>query len=306
MEGLIHEKMSLLKLEAVAIVVLVLLAACGDEDAGPPRTDVQETERDDQADCISISGSIAFPNTRAVTFETQGALGRLAVEEGQTVRAGQPVAYMDRDTMIALEGALAQARVDASMAREAIANALAPPSPLEIAQAEAKVANAREALRTAEEKLLSLLHPTGHDIATVESARADTMLKIDGLRDEIDSLARGPDEEELEHLRSHARSDETVLENALRSESLTEQEWDVKVGRASGEVEEAAEEYRAFFLTWLGVEAQDVDADLSPDALLKQWGADLKLLHGRSRVDSRLGQTFPDNNPSTAWNEQTI
>ena len=35
--------MSRLKLEAVAVLVLVLLAACGDEDAGPFRSGVQET-----------------------------------------------------------------------------------------------------------------------------------------------------------------------------------------------------------------------------------------------------------------------
>ena len=378
------EKMSRLRLVAVAVLVLVLPAACGDRDAGLPRADVQETagtvlsdsptppaaepgltsspveesvlsdsptppamepgltssrveesirsvaevgdqqvsdshervlaedrqlipvRRDDLVTSISIDGSIAFPNTRKVIFETQGTLGRLAVEEGQTVTAGQPLAYMDRATVIALEGAFAQAQVDASMAREALANTLTPHGPLEIAQAEARVANVKETLRTAEEKLLSLLQPTDRELATAGSVRADTILKIDALRDEIDSLVRGPDEKELEHLQLHARSDQIVLENALRGQSLTVEEWDAKIGAASGEVEEAAEEYRAFFLKWLGVDAQDVDASLPPDALLKQWGVDLESLYGRSQVGSRRAPSFPDNDPSTVWNEQTI
>ena len=392
MEGLIHEKMSRLKLEAVAVLVLVLLTACGDEDVGPPRADVQETVRTERPDpptppaeepgltstpvrepvpsasptppaaetgptssrveepvpsasptppasaavvadrqasdspeealaedrqlvrvrrgelvtSISINGSIAFPNARTVIFETRGTLGRLAVEEGQTVTAGQPLAHMDRATVIALEGAFAQAQVDASMAKEALANTLTPHSPLEIAQAQAKVSNAKETLRTAEQKLLSLLQPTDHELATAESVRADTILKIDTLRDEIDSLIDGPEEKEVEHLQFQTRLDQIVLENALRGRSLTVEEWGAKIGAAYGEVEEATEEYRVFFLRWLGVDAHDVDASLPPDALLKLWGTDLESLYGRSQDGSRLVPSFPDNDPSTAWNEQTI
>ena len=213
MEGLMYEKTSRLKLTAVAVLVLVLLVACGDKESG----------HNDRV--ISINGSIAFPNTRTVAVETQGALGRLAVEEGQAVTVGQPLAYMDRATMKALEGALAQAQVDVSMAREVLASTLAPPSPLEVAQAEARVANAEEALRTAEEDLLALLRPTDHDVAIAESVRADTILKIDALRDEIGSLIGGPDEKELEHLQFQARLDQIVLENALRGRSLTVEEW---------------------------------------------------------------------------------
>ena len=262
--------------------------------------------RDDLVVSISINGSIAFPNTRKVVFETEGTLGRLAVEEGQTVTAGQTLAHMDRATVTTLEEALAQARFDASMAKEALVDALAPHSPLEIAQAEARVADAREALLTAEEELLSLLRPTAREIAAAESARADAILKIDALRDEIDSLVGGPDEKELEHLQFQARLDQIVLENALRGRSLTVEEWGAKIGAAYGEVEEAAEEYRVFLLRWLGVDAHDVDASLHPDALLKLWGTDLESLYGRSQDDSRLVPPFPDNDPSTAWNEQTI
>ena len=59
-------------------------------------------------------------------------------------------------------------------------------------------------------------------------------------------------------------------------------------------------------MTWLGVEAQDVDDSLPPDALLEQWGTDLESLYDRSQDDSRLAPSFLDNDPSTVWNEQTI
>ena len=237
-----------------------------DPPESAPDNDRQATHAgpDDPASSISINGAIAFPNTRRVVFDTQGALGRLAVEEGRAVTAGQPLAHMDRATVTALEGALAQARVDASKAREALADVLAPPSPLEIVRAEAKVADAGESLRTAEERLLSLLRPTDQEMAAAESVHADTVLKIDALRREIDSLVGGPDEKELEHLRVHARSDQVVLENALRGESLAEEEWEARIGRASGESRLPQRSTGPSSWSGLGVEAHDVDAAWTP------------------------------------------
>ena len=118
--------------------------------------------------------------------------------------------------------------------------------------------------------MLSLLRPTDREMATAESVRADAILEIYGLRDEIDSLVGGPDAKELEHLQVHAGSDQVLLENALRGESLAEDEWDARIAPVKREVEEGEEEYRALFLHWLGVEAQDVNVSLPPDALLRQ------------------------------------
>ena len=97
------------------------------------------------------------------------------------------------------------------------------------------------------------------------------------------------------------------MENALRGETLVKEEWDARTAPVSRQVEEAAEEYRSFFLKWLGIEAQDVDATLSPDALPKQWGVDLESLYGGGgRFDLRPVGSLPGSDPSTPWNEQTI
>ena len=262
--------------------------------------------RDDLVTSIAFDAKVVFPNTKRVAFRTDGILERLVIAEGETVTPGQPLAYMDQSTLIALEEAFAQAQLDALMAKEALDNALSPRSPLEIAQAEVKVADARASLRASENALISMLMPDDHEIATAESVRADTILKIDVLRREIDTLVRGPDQAELGHLQNHANSDQVILENALRSESLTEEEWEIKLGRASGEVERAAEDYKAVFVMWLGVDAQHVDISLPPEALLLELGADLQSLYGRSDVDLREAPPAPDDDPSTLWNEQTI
>ena len=83
---------------------------------------------------------------------------------------------------------MARARVDVSAAEEALADATAPHSQLEVDQADAKVTNAKDAVRVAEEKLLDLLRPTEHQLAAAESAVADAVLKISTIEDDIASL----------------------------------------------------------------------------------------------------------------------
>ena len=262
-------------------------------------------QRDDLVTSISINGSLAFPNTETASFETQGTLGELAVAEGDVVTAGQVVAYLDDATVSSLEQALAKARYDASVAEEALAGAKSPHSALDLDQAEAKVSNAKEAVRVAEEKLLALLEVTEHQITTADSAVADAILKINTLEDDIASLT-GLDQGEIGDLKFQIQSAQVALENARRDQLLTVEEWAEKVDAAREVIGDAVEEYRQPFERWLGVDAEDIDDTMSPDDLLAQWGADLATLFDKSEVDDRLIGPPPVEDPSTAWNEHTV
>ena len=263
-------------------------------------------QRDDLVTSISINGGLAFPNTGTASFETQGTLGELAVEEGQQVRAGEPLGTLDGVTVAGLEETLALGRFNAAAARDALADAMTPHSPLEIAQSEAKVADAKEALLNVEQKLLDLFEVTEHEIATADSTIADTVLKINTIQDDIATLTGGPDQGELDNLRFQERAGKVVLENAIRDHSLVVEEWRDKRATAVDDVDKAAEEYRLLFEKWLGVDPESVYDVLSPDTLLAQWGADLDVLFDKSQVDHRLTSPPPVNDPDTVWNEQTI
>ncbi len=263
-------------------------------------------QRDDLVTSISINGSLAFPNTETASFETQGTLGELAVEEGQLVRAGEPLGTLDGVTVAGLEETLALGRFNAATARDALADAMTPHSPLEIAQAEAKVADAKEALLNVEQKLLDLFEVTEHQIATADSTIADAVLKIDTIQGDIATLIGGPDQGELDDLRFQEQAGKVVLENALRDQSLAVEDWSDKTTTASDDIATAVEEYRLPFEKWLGVDAESVYDALSPDTLLAQWGADLDVLFDKSQVDHRLISPPPGDDPDTAWNEQII
>ena len=263
-------------------------------------------QRDDLVTSISINGSLAFPITGTASFETQGILGELAVEEGQLVKASEPLGTLDGVTVAGLEETLALVRFNAATARDALADAMTPHSPLEIAQAEAKVADAKEALLNVEQKLLDLFEVTEHEIATADSTIADAVLKIDTIQDDIATLTGDPDPGELDDLRFQEQAGKVVLENALRDQSLAVEDWSDKTTTASDDIAAAVEEYRLPFEKWLGVDAESVYDALSPDTLLAQWGADLEVLFDKSWVDHRLIAPPPVDDPDTAWNEQTI
>ena len=263
-------------------------------------------QRDDLVTSISINGSLAFPITGTASFETQGTLGELAVEEGQQVRAGEPLGTLDGVTVAGLEETLALVRFNAATARDALADAMTPHSSLEIAQAEAKVADAKEALLNVEQKLFDLFEVTEHEIATADSTIADAVLKIDTIQDDIATLNGGPDPGELDELKFQEQAGKVVLENALRDQSLAVEDWSDKTTTASDDIAAAVEEYRLPFEKWLGVDAESVYDALSPDTLLAQWGAGLDVLFDKSWVDHRLIAPPPVDDPDTAWNEQTI
>ena len=263
-------------------------------------------QRDDLVTSISINGSLAFPITGTASFETQGTLGELAVEEGQQVRADEPLGTLDGVTVAGLNKDLALARFNAAAARDALADAMTPHSPLEIAQADAKVADTKEALLNVEQKLFDLFEVTEHEIATADSTIADAVLKINTIQDDIATLTGGPDQGELDNLRFQERAGKVVLENAIRDHSLVVEEWRDKRATAVDDVDKAAEEYRLLFEKWLGVDPESVYDVLSPDTLLAQWGADLDVLFDKSQVDHRLTSPPPVDDPDTVWNEQTI
>ena len=301
----------------LALLVLFAAGASGtywgyqwvaDSEDGALAEDQQliPVQRDDLVTSISINGSLAFPNTETVSFETPGTLGELAVEEGQAVTAGQPLAVLDGATVAALQLSLAQTRLDASHAEEALAEVISPYELLEIDQAKAKVADAHETIRNTEEELLTLLQPTEDDLAEAESAIADAILKIDTIHDDIATLTSGPDQGELDDLHFQTQTAHVALDNVRRDQSLTVEDWNEKITGAEDDIATAVEEYRLPFEKWLGAEAQAVDDVITPDALLDQWGADLEALFDRSEVDHRLISPTPNDDPSTAWNEQTI
>ena len=109
---------------------------------------------------------------------------------------GEVLAHLDDSTVSSLEEALAKARYDASVIEDAISDLTSPSSALDIDQAAAKVSNAQEAVRAAEDKLLDLLDVSDHQITTAEACGGGCLAKDQQtIEDDIAALSRAPTSE---------------------------------------------------------------------------------------------------------------
>ena len=289
-----------------------LLVASPDDASLAEDQQLVPVVRDDLVTSIAVNGSLVFPNTESLRFDSQGALGDLLVIEGETVAAGQPVAALDQATVASLEKDLAQARVDLEMAKEALEEIHSPSAQLEIVKAESKVANARVAVLDSWDKLRQLFTPpTDYQLAQAESAVAKARLGIDSAQEALDSLISGPDQDTIDALLFQIESAQIVLDNAQRDRSLVLDDWNGKLAAAEDAISPLEDEYVQLFLKWLDIDAERVDAYMEPEMLLTQWGVSLEILFDPSArfLDirrGRLSQGPPPDDPNTPWSEGVI
>ena len=104
---------------------------------------------------IPVNGSLVFPNTAELTFDTRGNVGEILVRPGQRVVKGQPLAILDRIAVANLSEDVARGRFELDQAQDALERAKEEfiTTPLERAEFEAEIAQARRSLEDAEEKL---------------------------------------------------------------------------------------------------------------------------------------------------------
>ena len=105
---------------------------------------------------VSVTGTLTYATRETVSFGQQGIVSEIPVSEGDEISAGDTLAVLDDETLVNLEQAIAQARLDVRNAEEALEEARNPYTAAQIAKAESDVANARLDLQEAEEELSEL------------------------------------------------------------------------------------------------------------------------------------------------------
>ena len=172
-------------------------------------------------DAVDINGSIVFPNRERVQFKISGTVGAVFVEEGERVRAGQPLAALDAATVAKLEEAAAKARVTLDEARKQ----LDPPSAVEVAEAEAAVVKARADLDAAREAVGDARNPFTElqlltqrqavvqaktDLQNTEESLADALAVVDA-----DELAVPTQRQAIVQAKTDLQNAEEALADAL-------------------------------------------------------------------------------------------
>jgi len=386
MEALI-DTFKTIKLWQVGVLVAVLVGTAGGSYgvytvvSGLGQADLEEDQqlipvtRSDLVNDVSVSGNLIYSNRESLTFGTQGEVGEILVEEGDEVEEGQPLAVIDNATLASLKRSVAQATAGLQDAEEALADALDPHTALDIAQSEAKVANARLTLDEAQEALTRILEPSSQDVAQTESkvasarltlsdaqealdkllepssldvaqseskvasakisleeaqealdrlleptpediARAevgvtDAKRSVENASTTLDELKSGPSDDTVAQAQSQVTSADTSLSNAGRDLELTTKEWENKVSLAQDTLDTTGTDYKGALEKWLGADISDEEIDLTPDALLESWGADLATLFDPDSRFYDLGQWLwtqgiPADDPSTPWKEPIV
>ena len=181
---------------------------------------------------VSTNGSLVFPNRETLTFGSQGTVKELLVDEGQQVVEGQVLARLDRSTIASLEKAVVQAQVDLRDAQDELALAKDPHTLLDIAQAEANVANAELSLHNTQEAFDRLLEPTSQDVTQAEAAVSNAKLSLKTAQEAlVDLLERTPQET--------AQAETAVTNARLAVQDAQETLDEVKEGPTSGDLSEA-------------------------------------------------------------------
>ena len=258
---------------------------------------------------VSISGSLVYPNRESVSFDVEGVIGEILVEEGDRVNEGELLARLDRESVSALERAAAKARVDVRDAEQALEDAAAPHSALEFAKAEAAISDALLAYRDAQEAYDNLGVVTDYDLAKAREKVAAERLALSQAEDALAETLAGADTDDIADAHSNIRTVTTNLDNVERDEELARREWDRKLDAARDAVQNSLDTQRDYYQKWFGVQPDDEDIARGLDAVLESWGVDLESLFDPNSVGALDRLPAPDGAlaPSAVpWDQNTV
>ncbi|HID86843.1 MAG TPA: biotin/lipoyl-binding protein, partial [Anaerolineae bacterium] len=183
----------------VIAIGLIGLLARGRSSGSLSLTPTPTSEAVLEEPAVTAKGVIVPEVWAQLSFKTSGTLQKVAVREGETVKARQLLAQLE---VMDLEMAVRQAEENLALNQALLAQAKAAPRPEEIAAAEAALAAAKAGLKQAQGALDSaqanldklLEGPTEAQLAAAEAA-------LKAAEDTYQRLLARPDPEEIEQAR---------------------------------------------------------------------------------------------------------
>ena len=181
-----------MRIPKVILIVLALCAVsalsigCGQESDSTAEAakQVGTVQRGDITIDTTAVGNLAFSDHEELAFGSEGTVGEVLVEVGDSVEDEQVLARLDEASIILLQKAVSQARVNLGDAEETLEEAEDPYTELDVAQAEAAVVDAKVALEDAEEALEEAENPyTESDITNAELAIINAEIALDMAQD---------------------------------------------------------------------------------------------------------------------------
>jgi multidrug efflux pump subunit AcrA (membrane-fusion protein) len=311
-----------------AAVVVVLLAGIGGgvyagyaavtgsgETAAQAGDTAIPIERGDLVLQVTTDGRVNYPDTETVVFEIPGTVGEVLVAEGDTVAVGDAIARLSDRDRADLDSTLAAARLAVAEARDALAEALDPVDPLAVAEAQAKVSNARRGLEAAIDGLADLQEASGAELAAARLAVAQAEVRLGDDSEALSDLVAGPDATDVTAAETTLRLAQETLVNETNKAAEDEQARNEAAADANESLADAVSAYGDLFDVWLGVNPAALSgedlANSESSRLLAGLGVDLAVLFDPAAIAEVLGfddstVSIPVDDPATAWDELTV
>ena len=330
-------RLAILSVALTAAIALVSCGGQGDPSDNAPADAAASVQAQIGPREIPVSGSLVFPNTVSLSFESPGIVGEVLVAEGDVVRSGQPLASLDEQTISQLQTAVAGAQLGATTAQNNL-DALRLEPNIQIASAELEVAGAEVALDDAQEALDNLMQRPGMNVAGARLAVAQAEIALDDARErlddlitpqqiavsaaeaqvaaakvELDAAQEGYDdikdgsypEEILRDARNGVSFAATALEAANRGRTDAQAAAQNALEQAEDAEYLIREQYSALFKFWLGTELTEAELQMTSEEVIEEWGIDLDATFERLNPEYAGLEPTPDN-PATRWNELKI
>ena len=326
----------------LALALVPALVGCGllgggGPGQGTPAADAPVAAEQGAPDAIAVAGSLVFPNTASLAFDTPGVVGEVPVSEGQQVSAGQTLAMLDSVRTAELRNAVeqAEARVAAAAAN---VNALGIGRPTMVERAEMEVAAAAVAVDEAQKALEDLMRTPNLNVLGAERGVAQAEIALDNAREfladlrtpedvvvsaamqrvaaarvEIDNAQEAYDDikdgaypdDVLRDARNRVSFAQSALDAANRRLTDTDTAQENAVRQAQDAYDLQLERYAGLFDYWFGNEPTDAELITPPSRMFADWGIDLVATFDRRNPEYHGIAPTPDD-PATRWNEITV
>lgn len=178
---------------------------------------------------VSAAGNLTLVSERSVALAVDGVVDELAVDVGDTVKAGELLLKLDSTE---LERAVTQAELNVESAKIALADLQTPATASEIAMAEANLTEAKENL--AEVKA----GPSAAEIAAAQSSVAAAQASYN-------ELQAGPSADELTQLSASLKKAEITLAEAQRAYDQIAWRNDVGMTSQAADLQSATIDYES-------------------------------------------------------------
>jgi RND family efflux transporter MFP subunit len=231
---------------------------------------------------VSTNGTLIFPERETLTFGSAGTVARVLVKEGERVTQGQSLAELDHASVIFLEQAAAQARVDRQAVQTAL-GLLEAELALDFATAEQEVASAQLNLNSANNALSAARNPDAQvAIKTQEEAVVNAQVGLQEANRALISLSPSHARELADAIKAKT-SAQTALKEARDQLKNFDADYDSQLAaalkaRAAAEVavddaQIAITSYEKANENWLG------------PALKEKSAAEMELTNTQAKLD---------------------